>query len=106
MAKMGAGGVLKDTLVGSPDGLSGACQKAVTATCPSLRTVTVYKQTITLVVAAHSRKCECVRVCLCARAHKGSPASKHDREGASSKLHDAATVLETVHFVQSYVLFL
>lgn len=43
---------MKDTLASSPDGLSGACQMVATATCPSLRTVTMNKQTITLI-------CEC-----------------------------------------------
>lgn len=50
-------GRLKDTLASSPDGLSEACQMAVTATCPSLRTVTMYKQTITLI-------CECTALCV------------------------------------------
>lgn len=51
-------GRLKDTSASSPDGLSEACQMAVTATCPSLRTVTMYKQTITLI-------CECTALCVC-----------------------------------------
>lgn len=49
---------LKDTLASSPDGLSGVCQMVVTATCPSLRTVTMYKQTITLI-------CERAALCVC-----------------------------------------
>lgn len=57
----------RDTLASSPDGLSEACQMAVTATCPSLRTVTMCKQTITLI-------CDCCimcvqNVCVCAHDH-------------------------------------
>lgn len=47
-----------------PDGLSGACQKEVTATCPSLRTVTVHKQTITLISGSALAQSVCGVRCL------------------------------------------
>lgn len=96
-------GRLKDTLASPPDGLSGACQMAVTATCPSLRTVTTYKQTITLI-------CECTVLCecvydVCMGMITLDPLNEHDQTVALTS-SNLTLRLQFVYWVHSTSVFL